>query len=117
MLQLLIGKDYDFKESIKFHNDERVKEEHKYLLIVYSMKPIVYAAFSGKFEALKVLVESGCDINSHGVVNWNKNYIWETNIIGIAVSQGNIDCVMYILEKMNPSGINHKCTRTENPYK
>ena len=52
--------------------DYRVKEVLRGYFEKYSKEPIITAALDGKFEILKILVESGGNVNSVGEYGWNK---------------------------------------------
>ena len=66
-------------------------------LLSYSAHPIIFAAGWGTVEIVKHLIDHGCDITLKGQILTDHTYSYESNALGTACLNGNVEVVKFLL--------------------
>lgn len=86
---------FDPKAHLEFQAD-LASPQDRLLLLRLQAPLLIKAASFGNIEIFKLLLEHGCDINTQGYICDDGRYTYESNVLGAAVTQIEIDYIRTI---------------------
>jgi len=99
----------DLIHAVKDNNLERVRnlvtQENVNSTDEMNATPVMWAAFVGNVEIIKLLIEKGADVKKKGIigVDADKEPSVYTNVLIAVAGEGHLDAVKYLVEKVGLS--------------
>ena len=90
--------------------------QYRTSLLSYSAFPIIFACGWGTVPMVELLIEQGCDITLRGQFLTDCEYSYESNALGTACLNGNVEVVRFLLTKFGKELIDFKCIKHALPF-